>query len=131
MRIALICDPEERPRADELAGALPAAGLESELLDLPGPDSNEPGAALANHLRAVEAALAAGAFDAVVLIGDGDRPLAGVLVATKALVPAIRVASGDPGANGNGQLVERLADHLVPAGAPGAVEAIQAALGAT
>ncbi len=128
MRIALICQPEDSARARDLADSLAPCGLDASLLELSAAGSDAPGAALAQYLREVEAALAAGAFDAVALIGDGDAPFAGVLVATKAEIPSIHVAAGARGEDG--ALIDRLADHVASAEGPDAAAAVAAALGA-
>jgi hypothetical protein len=122
VKIALICDPEDSARARDLADSLAACGLDASLLELSAADSQAPGAALAHYLREVEAALGPGVFDAVALIGDGDAPFAGVLVATKAVVTSVHLAAGQSGENG--ALIDHLAEHVVPVDTAGATTEI-------
>jgi hypothetical protein len=132
VRIAIICDEAESERGRQLATALGELGLDAVLS---GPQvSAPPGptAALAADLLELEAALASAPVDAAVLIGAGDRAFAGVLVATKACVPALWLsASTAAEPAGNAALIERLADRAMPADPAEAAQAIARELGAS
>ncbi len=133
MRIAVICDQGEEALGKALVDALDARGAAASLLEVGPPPESGPTAELAHHLTGIEAQLEASPLAAVALIGRGDRPFAGVLVATKARVPAFRLAGPKAGEDGidNGPLIDRLADHAVASDADAAAEAITAALRAS
>ncbi len=125
MRIAVICDPGETTRARDLAEALRSGGAEATLLEpaVPAPPGRT--AELASCLVEIEAELAARPVDAVALVGRGDCSFAGVLVATKARIPAIHLRGGTGGDGiDNDALIDRLADRRAPAGTAEAADAV-------
>ena len=133
MKITVICDPDELEPGRELAAALESQGLDADLVEPGPPAASGLTAALAHYLVAVEDHLGANPADAVALVGSGDCAFAGVLVATKARVPAFRLAGGggagaDPD---NGALIDRLADQVVDRDPGAAAESIQRALPAS
>jgi hypothetical protein len=132
VKIAVVCDPNELKAGRELSAALEGQGLDATLVEPDPPAGSGLTAALAHYLVALEDHLGANPADAVALIGSGDCPFAGVLVATKARVPAFRLAGGVTDAEpDNGALIDRLADQVVDRDPAAAAESIQRALPAS
>jgi hypothetical protein len=133
VRIAIVCDAQDRESARALVAALEKRGAAASVLDPGAPEQSGPTAELAHNLVEVESQLAASPADAVALIGSGEAPFAGVLVATKERLPAfwLKGSASNGGEIDNGALIERLADHAVDADAPAAAEAIERTLSAS
>ena len=133
MNVAVICDLSEQERGQAVVDALEARGAQASLFDPGAPEEPGPTAELAHNLVEIESHLAASPAEAVALIGHGDRPFAGVLVATKARVPAFRLNGsairGDE--IDNAALIARLADHEVDGDADAVAESITRELGAS
>jgi NADPH-dependent 2,4-dienoyl-CoA reductase/sulfur reductase-like enzyme len=113
VRTALIADEKGRDRAAELA-----AGLgEARLLEPPAGDRSAT-ERLAEALVAFEGDLSTDPPEIVVLVGSGDIPLAGALVATKLGLRLFRVeteaSDDDP--------VARILSILVPDSGPSYTE---------
>jgi hypothetical protein len=98
--------------ASALVSSLRAEGLEAKVAEAAGEGRSEI-AALARELVELETLLAEEKPDAVVLADADDQALAGLLVATKLLIPVIAVH--EPWGT-NRELVAQLADEVAPAG---------------
>jgi hypothetical protein len=96
--------------ASTLAESLRAEGVQARVAES-DPDGDNEIALLAHELIHLEGVLGTERPEAVVLADAGERALAGVLVATKLLIP---VAALERSQGANRDLIAHLADRMMP-----------------